>query len=128
MPEERQTVLLVDDDREIVRGAGLRLRAAGYRTLAVHDADAGIAAAADKLPAAIVLDVRMPRKDGLAALADLKQRPDTRDIPIIMLSASIVDQQRALDAGARFFLKKPYRGDLLVQAVNAAIADKDLHH
>ena len=38
-----------------------------------------------------------------------------------MLSASIVDQQAALDAGARFFLKKPYRGDMLVQAVAAAL-------
>lgn len=117
------TVLVVDDDREIVTAATLRLRAAGFLTLTASDGESGVALAAQSPPDVIVLDVRMPRMDGLAALGELKQRNDTKDIPVVMLSASTVDQQAALQAGARFFLNKPYRGDALVCAVTSARID-----
>ena len=120
MPEQL-TVLVVDDDCEIVTAATLRLRAAGYRTQTAHDGESGVALAAECHPDAILLDVRMPRKDGLTALKELKQRDDTKEIPVVMLSASIVDQQAALEAGARFFLKKPYCGDTLLQAIASAL-------
>lgn len=120
MPEQL-TVLVVDDDREIVAAVGLRLRSAGYRILSAYDGVTGVALAAECQPDVILLDVRMPRKDGLTALGELKQRDDTREIPVVMLSASIVDQRAAFDAGARFFLTKPYRGDALVRAMAAAL-------
>jgi DNA-binding response OmpR family regulator len=119
------TVLIVDDDREIVRGVSLRLEAAGYRMLTAGDAEVGIATAVANRPDIIVLDVRLPRRNGLSALSDLKRRPQTKQIPVVMLSASVVDQQAALDAGARFFLRKPYRGDVLVQAIRTALGTHD---
>jgi DNA-binding response OmpR family regulator len=119
------TILIVDDDREIVRGVSLRLEAAGYRMLTAGDAETGIATAIADRPDIIVLDVRLPRRNGLSALSDLKRRPQTKQIPVVMLSASVVDQQAALDAGARFFLRKPYRGDVLVQAIRAALGSHD---
>jgi DNA-binding response OmpR family regulator len=122
---EAATVLMVDDDREIVQGACLRLQAAGYRLLTAGDAEAGIAAAAAERPDVILLDVRLPRRDGLSALSDLKRRQETRHIPVVMLSASVVDQQAALDAGARFFVRKPYRGEMLVEAVRTALTTND---
>ena len=60
----------------------------------------------------------------LQALQELKQHEATRDIPIIMLSASLVDQQRALDAGARFFLAKPYAGKNLLGAIESALGER----
>lgn len=122
MPESL-TILLVDDDPDIVRAADMRLRAAGYETLTACDGQDGVIAAVEGRPDLIVMDVRMPRMDGFAALAEFKERLDTRDIPVIMLSASIRDQQAALDAGARHFLRKPYRGEMLVQAVDALIRE-----
>ena len=118
-----QRVLLVDDDREIVRGASLRLKAAGFGTLFAHDGGAGVAAAVAHKPDAIVLDVRMPRMDGLAALRELRRREATKNIPIIMLSASLVDQKQSLEEGARFFVRKPYQGEELVAAVRKAMED-----
>src|SRR5262245_30894726 len=126
MPD-RATVLMIDDDREIISGACLRLGAAGYHMLTACDAESGIAAAIDRQPDIIVLDVRLPRRDGLSVLSELKRRPETKHIPVVMLSASVVDQQAALDAGARFFVRKPYRGDVLVQAVATARTAIDLH-
>ncbi len=114
-------VLLVDDEPEVRHGAKLWLSAAGYQTSEARDGEQAIAAAVHDKPDAIVLDVRMPQTDGFTAMSELLRRKDTKHIPIIMLSASLVDQQRALDAGARFFLTKPYAGDKLVAAVNAAV-------
>jgi DNA-binding response OmpR family regulator len=125
---EQLTVLVIDDDCEIVTAATLRLQAAGYRTKTACDGEYGVALAAECNPDAILLDVRMPRKDGLTALKELKQRDNTKNIPIVMLSASIVDQQAALDAGARYFLKKPYCGEMLVRTVTSALKrPSDLH-
>ena len=105
--------------------ACLRLQAAGYHMLTAGDGEAGIAAAVANQPDVILLDVRLPRRDGLSALSELKRRSETKHIPVVMLSASVVDQQAALDAGARFFLRKPYRGDMLVQAVRTALTTID---
>jgi CheY-like chemotaxis protein len=61
--------------------------------------------------------------DGLTALAQLRSREDTSHIPVIMLSASLIDKPAALDAGARFFLTKPYDAEQLIAAVHKAVAE-----
>jgi CheY-like chemotaxis protein len=122
MLDRHRTVLIVDDDHDIVRGAVLRLHAAGYETRTAYDGQQALQLAEDEHPDGIVLDVRMPRVDGLKVLAQLHQQDCTRDIPVVMLSASLSDRQRALDAGARFFLQKPYTGATLVEALDAALA------
>ncbi len=122
MPE-KQTVLLVDDDQALLNGTRLRLRASGYDTLEAHDGLQGVATAIKTQPDAIIMDVRMPRMDGLKALAELQESIDTKNIPVVMLSASLRDQQQALDAGARFFITKPYEGKNLVRAIESAIGE-----
>ncbi|HEY5315724.1 MAG TPA: response regulator [Pirellulales bacterium] len=118
-----QKVLIVDDDREIVLGTALRLRSAGYEAVSAFDGRGGIAAARQQHPDATILDVRMPQMDGLEMIRELKEHEDTRHIPVVMLSASLRDKRRALDAGARFFLTKPCRSADLLEAVTAAIAE-----
>jgi DNA-binding response OmpR family regulator len=119
-------VLIVDDEEELVRGISLWLTKAGFDTFVAHDADEAVAAAQTRQPDAVVLDVRMPGRDGLSALKELRNSPATMHIPVVMLSASLIDQQRALDAGARYFLSKPYEGKELIAAVTAAINDPTL--
>ncbi len=128
----KHQILLVDDDHDIVRGTILRLQASGYDVIQAHDGRRGLEMAVREQPDAILLDVRMPKMNGLDTLDELRLCETTKDIPIVMLSASIVDQQRALDAGARFFVRKPYQGKSLVAALQSAMADtspqsKDLH-
>jgi CheY-like chemotaxis protein len=113
-------VLVVDDDHDIVAGVSLRLRVAGYKTLAAYDGKQGVAAAIRYLPDAILLDVRMPTMDGIAALGQLKENPRTRDIPVVILSASMTDRETAIDAGALFFIQKPYVPENLLAVLNAA--------
>lgn len=117
-------VLIVDDNVEIVQATSARLRAAGYETICAFDGAQGVRLATTDSPDAIVLDVRMPVQDGMTALAELKRRDDTRDIPVVMVSASVVDQHTALESGARFFLRKPHDGRKLVDALNTIVSSK----
>ncbi len=119
-------ILVVDDDREIVFGTQLRLNAAGYETLVARDGNEAVASARTNQPAAILLDVRMPKLDGLAALGELKRDAETSAIPVVMVSASMRDQQAALDSGARFFLSKPYEYDDLLAALETALRETNI--
>ena len=65
----------------------------------------------------------MPVMDGFQTLAELRSGDDTKQIPVIMLSASLRDQQAALDCGARFFQCKPYQPADLLAAVETAIRE-----
>lgn len=114
-------VLVVDDDRDIVESVSIRLRAVGYEVLVAFDGQQGVAMATSCQPDAIVLDVRMPKMDGMTALAKLKQHRATQDIPVVMLSASMCDEQAALLAGASFFVLKPYLPNYLLAALDSAI-------
>jgi signal transduction histidine kinase len=117
------TVLVVDDDREVIHCLSVRLRSAGFEVLSASDGEEGVLTANSQHPDAIVLDVRMPKKDGLAALRELRGHPTTKNTPIIMLSASIHDQQRALKSGASFFVRKPYDAEEVLSAIEASFRE-----
>jgi DNA-binding response OmpR family regulator len=122
MPKEK-TILLIDDDHDVLRGTSARLRRAGFETVAVDNSVSGVLKAKEDKPDAILLDARMPLLDGFEALKELRHQDETHKIPVVMLSACPSLQREALDAGARFFLAKPYDGEHLIAAVNAAIEE-----
>ena len=115
------SVLVVDDDRELVCGLSLRLHAAGYHVFTAEDGNAAITSAIKHRPNAILLDNYMSGMDGIRAMDRLGKHPDTKDIPIIMLSASIRDQQMALRQGAKFFFQKPCNHTTIVAALGDVI-------
>jgi CheY-like chemotaxis protein len=121
MPNRLKKVLIVDDDVQICAGTKLRLESAGYETCLASDGDLGFEAACEECPDLVLMDVSMPRLNGLDALTLLRANERTSRIPVVMLSASMPDQRKALDAGARFFVRKPYSGQDLLAAVEKAI-------
>jgi DNA-binding response OmpR family regulator len=125
MMSKAKRILIVDNEKDVIQGARIWLTHAGFDVETAGDGDEAISQASATHPDAIIMDVRMPRKNGLVALDELKHQSDTCDIPIVMLSASLVDEQRALDSGARFFMKKPYTGKELVEAVEIAVEEHD---
>ncbi len=116
---EIQRVLIVDDDREIIRGLMYRLKAKGYDVTTAHGGEDGLTTATVDPPDAIVLDIRMPDIDGLTVLSRLRESEATRSVPVIMCSASLVDQKDALDRGASFFVQKPFDAQTLLAALEA---------
>lgn len=123
MTPHLRRVVVVDDDLHVRTAICLRLKTAGYETYEAADGEAGVNMVADVHPDAVILDVRMPRLDGLSALSVLQSREDTTRIPVIMVSASLSDQKSALEHGARYFLRKPYQGDRLLCAIDSAICN-----
>ena len=119
---DNKRVLLVDDENDLLRASTLWMTSAGYDTLTACNGCEAVEKATEELPDAIVMDIRMPEKNGLTALAELKRQPCTKDIPVVMLSASLVDQECALDTGATCFLSKPYDGRHLINVVTSAIS------
>lgn len=103
------TVLVVEDDPANMKLAALLLRSAGYQVLQAVDAQGAIALARSAQPDLVLMDIRLPGMDGLAATRMLKQDALTRGIKIIAVTglAMAGDAQRAIDAGCDGYLSKP---------------------
>ncbi|MCD0462124.1 response regulator [Roseiconus lacunae] len=119
MPD--QLILIVDDEAQITSSVQLRLKSKGYATMTAENGAEGVRMAKQHHPNAILMDVRMPQMDGMQALRVLKDDAETADIPVIMLSASVADKRTTIDAGARFFVPKPFQFSRLHDAVKAIV-------
>jgi two-component system phosphate regulon response regulator PhoB len=118
-------VLLAEDDEDVRTLAELVLRREGFDVAAVGDGEAALAAAAERTPAVAVLDVSMPRMDGLEAARRLRERPETSAIPIMLLTARVTesDRERGREAGVTAQLDKPFSPGVLAERVRALLAD-----
>jgi CheY-like chemotaxis protein len=117
-------VLVADDDRLLRTAAVTTLRRAGFEVLAAADGEEAVALARAERPDLILLDLVMPKVDGFAALARLKDDPATREIPVIVLSnlGAESDQRIATAAGtAGFFVKASLSLADLVAEVRKAL-------
>lgn len=115
-------VLLAEDDPVFLRVASMGL-SGHYRVETVRDGAEAIARARALLPDAIVMDVFMPRRDGLDALRELKSLPQTRDIPVLLVSGNpeLTEKIRLMDLGAVDHLTKPFPLSTLLTRVTEAI-------
>ena len=118
---QNKRVLVIDDELEVASAIESRLHASGYDVSTAHDGEAGLDAVEKTKPHAILLDVRMPKMDGLSVLSHLKSNPATASTPVIILSASLNDKQRVLDCGASFFIQKPFQSSSILAALDTAM-------
>ena len=84
-----KTILMVDDERDLVFATKLYLEGAGYTVEAAYDGVEALDRIAEIKPDLILLDVYMPAKNGWDVLKELKADPETRNIPVIMLTAAV---------------------------------------
>lgn len=120
----KRKILVVDDDADIREGLGIWLFNSGFETIEAENGEQCLSMVADYSPQAIVLDVRMPVLDGLTTLRRLRSDSRTADIPVVMVSSSLQDEQIALEAGANYFIPKPYEGRKLGAVLKIAIYGK----
>ena len=97
--KNEQTVLVVDDDANVVELARLYLERDGFRVLSAHDGARGLMLAREERPSLVVLDLMLPRMDGMKVCRTLRQESS---VPIIMLTARVEEEDRlaGLDLGA----------------------------
>jgi DNA-binding response OmpR family regulator len=119
----RDTVLLVEDDPDLLRFAQVTLRLGGYRPVTASDGAAGLALARKVRPRLVVLDLRLPDLDGWQVLQALRETPGLATTPVLMLTASagVEERDRALAAGVVDYLVKPVSADALLDAVARAL-------
>jgi DNA-binding response OmpR family regulator len=113
-----KTILLVDDDAEIVGAMQTVLEKKGYRVLTAADGNRGLAIAERAAPDLIVVDMMMPRKSGFLVLEKLKGRP-AHAPPVIMITANegVRHQAHAEMLGVDDYLRKPFAMDQLLASV-----------
>ncbi|MBI4292415.1 MAG: sigma 54-interacting transcriptional regulator [Betaproteobacteria bacterium] len=115
------TILLVDDDPDILKLVSIRLTAAGYSVQAADSAEQALSAMAASRPQLVITDLKMGGKDGMALFEDIHQRAPT--LPVIILTAhgTIPDAVAATKRGVFGFLPKPFDGKLLLEQVEQAM-------
>ena len=103
-------VLIVDDEPYMHVLLRHHLVRVGFDVLKAENGQEAVEVAALEKPAAIIMDVMMDQMDGLAALKQLKSLDDTRQIPVVMITANAhhVTRERAESSGAALFLTKPF--------------------
>lgn len=113
-----KTILIVDDDREIVDGLKLVLEDRGYCVITAYDGDAGLTMAVNDRPDVVILDMLMPKKSGFLVLDALKMR-SAGSPKVMMMTANEGDRHRAYAEllGVDDYLNKPFPLDTFLQRV-----------
>lgn len=125
MPPQQRTILLVDDDHEIIESMRAILENKGYRILVARDGNSGLMVAERENPDLLVLDMMMPKKSGFLVLEKLRSRPGGL-IPTIMITGNEGSRHRAYAEmlGVRDYIRKPFAMEKLVRAVDRVLGVK----
>jgi diguanylate cyclase (GGDEF)-like protein len=120
------TLLVIDDDRSAHLAVSSQLEPLGYRILYASDPVEGIRLATVRIPDAILLDINMPKMDGLKVCRHLRETEATRDIPVIFVTVDREARQiaRALDCGGSDYVLKPFEQVELSARVRVALRTK----
>ena len=112
-------VLVIDDSNTIRRSAEMFLRQAGFEVILAEDGFDALSKISDHHPRVIFVDIMMPRLDGYQTCALIKQHPQLKSTPVIMLSSKdgVFDRARGRLAGSDRYLTKPFTKEGLIQAV-----------
>jgi two-component system response regulator ChvI len=114
------TIALVDDDRNILTSVSIALEAEGYRILTYTDGASALEGFKTNPPDLAILDIKMPRMDGMELLRRVRQKAD---MPVIFLTSKDeeIDELFGLKMGADDFIRKPFSQRLLVERVKAVL-------
>ena len=112
-----KTILIIDDDRDLVQGLQTLLESRGYRVVTAHDGNAGMNVANRELPDLVLVDMMMPKKSGFLVLEDLKNKHAAAKV--VMMTANEGSRHRAYAEmlGVDDYLRKPFAIDKLLDCV-----------
>jgi two-component system response regulator ChvI len=119
------TIALVDDDRNILTSVSIALQAEGYATRVYSDGETALKALVDNPPDMAVLDVKMPRMDGMELLRRLREKSE---LPVIFLTSKDeeIDEALGLAMGADDYITKPFSQRLLLARIRAILRRAEL--
>src|SRR6201996_5244151 len=118
-----QTIVLVDDDRNILTSVQMALEAEGFEVRTYPDGDEALRGMTQRPPDLAVLDIKMPRLNGMELLQRLRQGQTTARLPVIFLTSKDeeIDEIMGLRMGADDYIKKPFTQRLLLERIRALL-------
>ncbi|MFH1360703.1 MAG: response regulator [Candidatus Omnitrophota bacterium] len=119
----KEKILIVEDEKDIVKMLDYNLKKEGFRPLSVHDGEDAIDSASKEQPDLIILDLMLPGMDGLEVCKSLKNSNKTASIPIIMLTAKSQESDKVigLELGADDYVTKPFSPRELIARIKAVL-------
>lgn len=120
-----QNIALIDDDRNILTSVSMALEAEGFSVRTYNDGEEGLKGVTDTPPDLIVLDIKMPRMDGMEVLSKLRE---SSALPVIFLTSKDdeVDEVIGLRMGADDYITKPFSQRLLIERIRALLRRQQL--
>ncbi len=115
------TVLVIDDEIDLLLAVAMLLEGAGYRVLEASTASAGLELAEREMPDAVVLDMGLPDMEGLELLRRLNERPDKPRLIVLSAHASGHTARAAHEVGCDAYLFKPFDPDELLRTIETAL-------
>jgi len=130
LPLSGKKVVLIDDSNTIRRSGEIFLSQAGCQVVLAEDGFDGLSKVVDHRPDVIFIDVMMPRLDGYQTCALIKNHPNFKNIPVVMLTSkdTLFDRARAKLAGSDQYLIKPFTKNSLVETIVAQARQSEESH
>ena len=117
-------ILIVEDNEKNMKLVRDILQAKGYQTLEAVNAEDGIVLAAEKKPDLVLMDIQLPGMNGIEALKVLRADPTTAHIPVVAITASVMQQnkQQVMDSGFNGFIEKPINLRQFLASVHSVLS------
>ena len=121
----RPSVLVVDDEPNIVVSLEFLMKEAGYDVRVAHNGDEGLRAIEDRAPNVVLLDVMMPKRNGYDLCQTIRANPEWSDVRIIMLTAKgrDIEREKGLALGADDYITKPFSTREVMERVKRYLGD-----
>ncbi|MEW8202115.1 MAG: response regulator [Candidatus Thiodiazotropha endolucinida] len=122
-----KTILIVDDEPNIVLSVEYLMKREGYQVMTANDGQVAIEMIADTRPDLLILDVMMPRKNGFEVCREIRADPALSRLPILMLSAKgrEAEIKKGISLGADAYITKPFSTHDLVDKVNQLLQSRE---
>jgi len=121
MNDQKQTVAVIEDDESVRRSLALNLELEGFTVITSSDGEAGVELVKEKSPDLIILDVMMPKKDGLEACREIRNHGISSPLILLTARSAEVDKVLGLELGADDYLAKPFGMRELIARVRALL-------
>lgn len=120
----KKKILVVEDEESLLKLESILLTSKGYEVIGVPNGKAALDAIDEQKPDLVLLDIMLPEIDGFEVCRRIKNNQQTRDIPVIMLTAkkSREDMTRGENVGADWYITKPFKSAMVIETIQRFLA------
>jgi DNA-binding response OmpR family regulator len=120
----KKKILIVEDEESLLKLESILLTSKGFDVRGVANGRAALESLQQDPPDLVLLDIMLPEMDGFQVCRNIKQNPQTRHIPVIMLTAKKTreDMERGREVGADCYITKPFKSAMVIETIQRYLA------